>query len=263
MEEHIIYKITNTVNEKIYIGKTKKFYGKTPFGIKNRLKCHIQSAFSDKRQNDCPKLYNAMRKYGKENFIIEELEVTTPDKVDSREEYYINSYNSTSDNIGYNIALGGLGRKVVFVNDKTREKISKAQKQNGEMNISEYKNKDGEIIGYKISRKMNGIDYSKYFTSQKFIKEENYESAKKYLELIKSGQTENSEIYKKYNKKNDLPKNINYVYSKSDKEKIVGYTVHIMKKSKMITKSFQSKDMPLEQLLKNAIEFKTQIESSE
>ena len=73
----LIYKITNLVNEKIYVGKTKKYYKEKLFGIEGRLKNHLTCAFTKSKCNDCPRLYNAIRKYGKDNFTIELLEETS------------------------------------------------------------------------------------------------------------------------------------------------------------------------------------------
>jgi group I intron endonuclease len=250
--DYIIYKITNKANGKIYIGKTKKYYGKTIFGSENRLKHHITSAFSKTKCDDCPRLYNAIRKYGKDNFSIKDIENTTADNVDEREIYYIQYFKSTDRNIGYNIALGGLGRKVVDVNEETRRKISEKQKKDGIMNIKEYKNEENILIGYIVARRQNGKYFSKYFTKTKFSVEENLNMAKKYLEDIKQNKDEGI----KYNRKDDLPKNINYVYSKSEDKKIVGYSVNIMIDGKKIHKSFQAKDKNLDDLLNDAIAFK-------
>ena len=55
-----IYKITNLINNKLYIGQTKKT-------IEERFKAHIKVA----RQHKNRYLYDAMNKYGYENFKIE------------------------------------------------------------------------------------------------------------------------------------------------------------------------------------------------
>ena len=55
-----IYKITNTINNKIYIGQTSKT-------IEERFKAHISKA----KQHINRYLYDAMNHYGYENFIIE------------------------------------------------------------------------------------------------------------------------------------------------------------------------------------------------
>ena len=60
-----IYKITNDINQKIYIGKTE-------FSIEKRFKEHCCDAF--RKKNEKRLLYAAMRKYGIEHFYIELIE---------------------------------------------------------------------------------------------------------------------------------------------------------------------------------------------
>lgn len=78
-----IYKITNKVNNKVYIGKTER-------NIKIRWKEHCSHI------NVYPNipLYRAIRKYGKDNFTIEIVEECETKTVDDREMYWINYYNT-------------------------------------------------------------------------------------------------------------------------------------------------------------------------
>ena len=95
-----IYKITNDINEKIYIGKTE-------FDIQKRFKEHCKDAYRDR--NKKRPLYAAMKKYGIEHFYIELIEETeTPEE---REKYWIEYYNSYHN--GYNATLGGDGKKYI------------------------------------------------------------------------------------------------------------------------------------------------------
>ena len=88
-----IYKITNLINNKIYIGQTIR-------GIKRRWKDHINKV-------GCKYIHNAITKYGKENFKIEVIEYCEKSELDTREIYWISYYNSTNKDIGYNILEGG------------------------------------------------------------------------------------------------------------------------------------------------------------
>lgn len=94
-----IYKIVNDINQKIYIGKTE-------FSIEKRFKEHCKDAF--KRKNEKRPLYNAMRKYGTENFHIELIEET--DNPKEREIYWIDYFNSYFE--GYNATKGGDGKRL-------------------------------------------------------------------------------------------------------------------------------------------------------
>lgn len=92
-----IYKITNQLNGKVYIGQS--------INIEHRWKEHIQEAKNGIRNYA---LYNAMRKYGIENFSFEIIEECSEKELDEKEVYYIKEYNSYYD--GYNSTLGGQGK---------------------------------------------------------------------------------------------------------------------------------------------------------
>ena len=93
-----IYKITCDVNNKIYIGQTQKT-------IQTRFKRHINDAISGRLNT---KLACAIRKYGKDNFHICEIDTAnTKEELDQKEIEYIKKYNSISD--GYNETIGGDG----------------------------------------------------------------------------------------------------------------------------------------------------------
>lgn len=100
----IIYKITNTKNNKIYIGQTKQ-------PLNKRFKDHISHAFNSERPNDLNcKLYIAMREEGINHFIIEELESienTTRYFADKKEIDWISKLDATNPEIGYNVDKGG------------------------------------------------------------------------------------------------------------------------------------------------------------
>ena len=92
-----IYKITNDVNGKVYIGQTIR-------SVWVRWRNHVSQAYND-RWNSCPRLHRAIRKYGEDSFTCEPI-VKAPDMVlDDLERYWINYYDSI--NTGYNITLGG------------------------------------------------------------------------------------------------------------------------------------------------------------
>lgn len=93
-----IYKITNKLNGKIYIGQTIKTlaerFQKHCWGTTENDKYHLNMAIK-----------KAIRKYGKENFTIELIEEVETTKLDEREVYWISFYDSY--NKGYNCTLGG------------------------------------------------------------------------------------------------------------------------------------------------------------
>ena len=93
----IIYKITNLVNQKIYIGLTT-------CPLKERWMGHLHCVKSDPRY-----LYRSMRKYGIENFKIEQIDETDDlQELGRLEAYYIEKFNSRDPNVGYNLCAGGV-----------------------------------------------------------------------------------------------------------------------------------------------------------
>ena len=91
-----IYKITNTLNGKVYIGQTIKT-------VQKRFTQHKNN--SNKEYFSQIVLYKAFKKYGIENFICEEIEEVPNDRLDERERYWIEFYDSYFE--GYNSTLGG------------------------------------------------------------------------------------------------------------------------------------------------------------
>lgn len=88
-----IYKVTNHVNGKMYIGQTKR-------KISVRWSEHIYDAKNnDNRYSSI--LHNAMVKYGTDAFVVEEIESCDNSVLDDREMYWIKFYNTHID--GYNI----------------------------------------------------------------------------------------------------------------------------------------------------------------
>jgi|LakMenEpi03Aug12_release.lakeMendotaPanAssembly.Ray.scaffolds.fasta_scaffold200631_2 hypothetical protein len=243
--KHIVYKITNIINGKIYIGKTKTHYGDgKPYGIKNRLKNHCRDAKSNIKGRGCPMLCNAIRKYGGENFSIEEILQCNENEIDDNEIEQIERHQSRNPNIGYNIALGGKGRSVVTVSEEIRKKISTDPDNMGFKEI--YRNK--LLIGYRARRKMKGIEYEKCFSSSEYTIEENKNKAIQWLENLKNDKIIGLKDYKK----NKLPKNISEI---KEDNKCVGYRINLMIKGKRIDKSFQSLTISLDKLLKDAEDY--------
>ena len=99
-----IYKITNDINDKIYIGKTE-------LSVEQRFKAHCSDAFRER--NEKRPLYAAMRKYGIEHFQCEKIEETN--NPEEREKYWIEFYNSYGE--GYNATLGGDGKSYINQSD--------------------------------------------------------------------------------------------------------------------------------------------------
>ena len=91
----IVYKITNILNGKFYIGKTTNYY--------KRMWAHQHD-----RRRITP-FTKAVDKYGWDNFIQEVLWDGDIDKLEEMEMYYINEYDAIKK--GYNCTIGGDGYK--------------------------------------------------------------------------------------------------------------------------------------------------------
>lgn len=99
-----IYKITNQINGKVYIGQS--------VNIKKRWTDHIY--YAKHEENKASRLYLAIRKYGLENFKFEVLEECSKELLDEREIYWIAYFDSTDRTKGYNFYRGGQGKHSLY-----------------------------------------------------------------------------------------------------------------------------------------------------
>ena len=110
-----IYEVTNTVNNKIYIGQTTKT-------VARRWQQHLSAAKTTKETNA---LHNAIRKYGPDKFTIELVTTASSrEELDRLEQTYISGFNTLSPH-GYNLKNGGANGKY---SEETLLKMSKALK---------------------------------------------------------------------------------------------------------------------------------------
>lgn len=204
MNIYTIYKATNVINNKFYIG----FDSNWP----NRKKHHLKS---NKKYLFC----NAIKKYGKDNFIWEPIyqSKNAEHTLKIMEPYFIKEYNSYEN--GYNMTLGGEGTFGYKPTKETLEKIRKAQlgkkKHNDEYKINMSKLHKGKIVSEEtkhklsISGKKSGIKHS--------MPGKNNPSSKKYIFINPDGKifTVFGE-FDKFCKENRLSKNTmrNCLYKK-------------------------------------------------
>lgn len=113
MKENQIYKITNLLNNKVYIGLTIQ-------GARTR---YIHHLYETRSGSKFP-IHNSIRKHGMENFNLEILETSeNSETLKELEKHYIKLYNSNNRKLGYNLTEGGdgtLGRKH---SEETKSKI--------------------------------------------------------------------------------------------------------------------------------------------
>lgn len=111
---YLIYKYTNKINGKVYIGQTHTT-------LEQRAQSNGHNYISS------PKFYKAIQKYGWENFIPTIIEtVETQDKANECEMLYIAIYRNVEDEFGYNISLGGQSGAIT---KDVKKKISEKAKE--------------------------------------------------------------------------------------------------------------------------------------
>lgn len=141
MYEGYLYKITNNINGKIYIGQTI-------VTIQRRWNQHKTNA---NKENPDMAISRAIKKYGHENFTIEELMVFECCTLDELKEslneleiMFINRFNSLIDKNGYNIDKGGSSAsacmqtvKVFNIDGKLLEMCDSAMDVSRKYNLSD------------------------------------------------------------------------------------------------------------------------------
>lgn len=130
-----IYKTTNLVNGKIYIGQKKstKFLGNKYLGSGKYLKC-------------------AIKHYGENCFVVSLIKTAeSKEELDKLEKLYIQKFNANDHDIGYNIALGAVGgdtyTNLSDTDKKIRnEKYSNSRKANTNVYVSIHKGNENKRI---------------------------------------------------------------------------------------------------------------------
>ena len=165
-----VYKITNKINGKVYIGFTS-------YSIEKRFREHINK--SKYESNVIRPLYVAMRKYGVEQFFIDLIEtVEARQEACRREKFWIKHYNSYGEG-GYNATKGGddgsSKSKCVF--KISTEDFSILEKYESTHEAGKSINKPNAKISKACSEQSTGIAYG-YF----WIYEEDFDNLKISLE---------------------------------------------------------------------------------
>lgn len=148
-----IYKITNLVNGKIYIGQSQDIYRRWQEHKKN---------FKYKKYSSII-LYKAFKKYGIDNFRFEIIEICEKEQLEEREKFnikYFNSFIGFKNSNGYNMTLGGEGQIGVEWTEDRKRRLSQSLKGRPSWN--------------------KGLRYENFKLKRKFTKEGNPFYGKKH-----------------------------------------------------------------------------------
>lgn len=167
-----IYILCNKMNWKTYVGQSKN-----PI---SRVKGHFSAAHKGVKR----RVYDAIRKHGKENFDFFILEACENSMSNEREICWISHFNSFNPKYGYNATTGG--NQHFELSAETCRKISEAHK--------------GKVLSFEHRQKLREANTGKPFTEErcknisagkcgipqpKFRKENNPERAKQISERLK------------------------------------------------------------------------------
>lgn len=180
----IIYKVTNKINGKVYIGQTIQSF-------KARKKDHINCI----ERLAHIALYRALKKYGLDAFEWEQIEhASSKDELDAKEKSYIQSYRATNRRYGYNMTFGGEGgqhteevKKRISDSNKGRVKSDQERKNISSALKGKYTKEKASWWG----RKHSDEEKKKIGDAQKGDKNHNYgkkasaETRRKKSEAIK------------------------------------------------------------------------------
>lgn len=168
----IVYKYTNKINGKVYIGITSK-------SLHTRHREHMKSL------KDGTYFHNAIKKHGIDAFDLQIIDkAETRDELCQLEKHYIELYKSFAyrdDSKGYNCTIGGDGMTGQFGELNSQYGISPKERMNEEQYASwldKIKNPSDETRR-KISEAWKG---NKYFLGKKHTEE-----TKQYFSKIRKG----------------------------------------------------------------------------
>ena len=226
-----IYKITNTVSGKMYVGETKEE------DVERRWKQHKNTI---KHGRGCPALQDAVRKYGWNVFKFEIVVICFDENRYAMEQYYIKKYNTLTPN-GYNITLGGVGGG--FVGKKhTPETLAKIKES-----LAKFKEENPnhfETYKEKLSQSLKKLNIS-----------ERMQNSEKWQAAVKEGRVGGSvhkqkgnneairqkisESLKKYFKENKGNTYINTEKHRAKMAKVAGKSIHKIE-NEMIIETYDS-----------------------
>ena len=178
-----IYKITNTINQKCYIGQTIKTLEKRFSQHKNN---YTKPYFSQLV------LYKAFKKYGIENFVFEEVEEVENNLLDEREKYWIKFYNSYQN--GYNSTIRG--KDISLYEWDEEEIVNLYHQEKSARKVAKTIRCDHSTIDAILNK--NNV--KRYSTADQFSKSLYFKKENEYYEFANTTEAAQWLIDKKYTK---------------------------------------------------------------
>ena len=182
-----IYKITNKLNGKAYIGQS--------IDIKRRWQEHKNE------KNSSNSLYQDFKIFGIENFNFEILEICNEEELNNKEKYWINYFNTYND--GYNLTCGGQGsckgnKIIVRIKEENNENVFKIR---WEDYTAAARNLSPSALNLYMYLAKNQDNYEFYFSSKDYcqtfdVVDKTFRNARN--ELLKKGylkEGENNHVY--------------------------------------------------------------------
>jgi len=221
----IIYKATNKINGKIYIGQTVR-------GLRERKRKHYNSANINR---DNYHFHNALRKYKKIDFVWKVIcECNSREELDQKETYYISKFNSVKD--GYNMRSSGEAQSGWKHKKETKEKLSEMTKirhakhghpNKGRVFSSKVRTRMSEAAKGKIIPKRQREEHSKLMTgagNPMYGKDgESSPSSKVYEIVYPNGEVVVIKGLRKFCRENNLTISCMYACSKDVQKQHKGF----------------------------------------
>jgi hypothetical protein len=183
-----VYVITCKTTKLQYVGAAKEYMGadKQNWGTKGRWTRHIYDSSNKERAGYNTEFYQAIRKYGKDDFEVKTICIVSIEDMYDHEKHYIKTYNTLHPN-GYNMTEGGkngkhceasnikklvVGRKYSEEDNRKKSerqlgtRFEQKERKNADdnhlpKNISAIR-KDNILVGYQIKKFPVGIDKPEY-----------------------------------------------------------------------------------------------------